>query len=76
MTRLSVGLGAFLDPDKISPILLALLARVDVFTIWETVLIAIGLQVIGKVPKAQSYMAGALVWLIGALPAAIGALRG
>ena len=76
MTRLSVGLGAFLDPDKISPVLLALLARVDVFTIWETVLIAIGLQVIGKVPKAQSYMAGVLVWLIGALPGVLPALRG
>lgn len=76
MTRLSVGVGAFLDPDKTSPLVLALLTRVDLFTIWETVLIAIGLQVIGKVPKAQSYIAAALVWLIGALPGVLGALRG
>jgi hypothetical protein len=75
MTRLSVGLGAFLDPDKTSPVLLALLARVDVFTIWETVLLAIGLQVTGKVSKTNSYIAAALVWLLGALPGVLGALR-
>jgi hypothetical protein len=75
MTRLSLGIGALLDPDKTSPLLLGLLARVDVFTIWETILIAIGLHVIGKVPKAQSYMAAVLVWLIGALPPVLAALR-
>jgi hypothetical protein len=76
MTRLSVGLGALLDPDKASPLLLALLVRVDLFTIWVTVLLAIGLHVTGKVPKAQAYAAAAIVWLIGALPGVIGAMRG
>lgn len=76
MTRLTVGLGALLDPDKASPVLLALLARVDVFTIWVTVLLAIGLHVTGKVPKAQAYAAAAIVWLIGALPGVLPALRG
>jgi len=75
MTRLSVGLGALLDPDKASPLLLALLVRVDVFTIWVTVLLAIGLQVTGKIPKAQAYAAAAIVWLIGALPGVIGAMQ-
>jgi hypothetical protein len=73
--RLTVGLGALLDPDKSSPVLLALLTRVDVFTIWQTVLLAIGLQVTGKVSKTSSYIAAALVWLIGALPTVLGALR-
>lgn len=76
MTRLTVGLGALLDPDKASPVLLALLTRVDVFTIWVTVLLAIGLHVTGKVPKAQAYAAAAIVWLIGALPGVLPALRG
>jgi hypothetical protein len=76
MTRLSLGLGAFLDPDKTSPLLLALLARVDVFTIWETVLLGIGLSITGKISKSQAYLAAAIVWLIGALPAVLGALRG
>jgi hypothetical protein len=75
MARLSVGLGALLDPDKTSPVLLALLARVDVFTLWETALLAIGLQVTGKVSKTNSYIAAAIVWLIGALPGVLGALR-
>lgn len=75
MTRLTVGFGALLDPDKASPVLLALLTRVDVFTIWVTVLLAIGLHVTGKVPKAQAYMAAAIVWLIGALPGVLSALR-
>ena len=73
--ELTVGLGALLDPDKTSPVLLALLTRVDVFTIWQTVLLAIGLQVTGKVSKTNSYIAAALVWLIGALPTVLGALR-
>jgi hypothetical protein len=75
MTRLSVGLGQFLDPDTTSPILIALLARVDVFTLWGTALLAIGLQVTGKVSKTNSYIAAAIVWLIGALPGVLGALR-
>jgi len=74
-TRLSVGLGALLDPDKTSPVLLALVARIDVFTIWETILLAIGLQITVKVSKTNSYIAAALVWLIGAIPAVLGALR-
>jgi hypothetical protein len=73
--RITLGLGALLDPDKSSPVLLALLTRVDVFTIWQTILLAIGLQVTGKVSKSNSYIAAALVWLIGALPTVLGALR-
>lgn len=75
MTRLSVGLGALFDPDKASPVLMALLVRVDVFTIWTTVLLAIGLHITGKVPKAQAYLAAVVVWFIGALPGVLGALR-
>jgi len=75
MSRVTVGLGAFLDPDKTSPVLMALLVRVDVFTLWETVLLAIGLQITGKVSKSDSYLAAAIVWCIGALPGVLGALR-
>jgi hypothetical protein len=75
MSRVTVGLGALLDPDKTSPVLLALLVRVDVFTLWGTALLAIGLQVTGKVSKPNSYLAAALVWCVGALPGVLGALR-
>ena len=71
-----MGIGAFLDPDKTSPVLLALLVRVDVFTIWETVLLGIGLSITGKIPKSQALHGGGIVWFIGALPGVLPALRG
>jgi hypothetical protein len=73
----SVGLNLarFMDPDKTSPALIALGSRVDVFTIWVTVLLAIGIHVVGKIPKRQAYIAAVIVWVIGALPAVLGALR-
>jgi hypothetical protein len=69
-----LGPGRFLDPDTASPLLMALLMRVDVFYVWSTVLIAIGLQVIGKVPAAQAYLVAIAVWFVGALPAVVGAV--
>jgi hypothetical protein len=73
--RLSLGVGRFLDPDAASPVLLALVGRLDVFTIWVTVLLAIGLSVTGRIPRVRAAIAAALVWLLGALPALLGALR-
>jgi len=74
----SVGISParFMDPDQASPVLLALLSRVDPFVIWITVLLAIGLHVVGKIPKQQAYIAAAITWIVGALPAVFGALRG
>jgi hypothetical protein len=73
--RVSLGLGRFLDPNTASPMLLALLGRVDVFTIWVTVLLAIGLAVTGKIPRSKAALAAVIVWVVGALPAVIGAAR-
>jgi hypothetical protein len=73
--RLSLGLGRFLDPDTASPVLLALLGRVDVFTIWVTVLLVIGLAVTGRIPRRRAAIAGVFLWVIGALPGLLGALR-
>ena len=73
--KLSFGLGRFLDPDTASPVLLALLGRVDLFTIWVTVLLAIGLAVTGGIPRSRAAIAAALVWVFGALPSLMGALR-
>jgi hypothetical protein len=65
--RVSLGVGRFLDPDATSPKLLALVGRLDVFTIWVTVLLAIGLAVTGKIPRARAAVAGAVVWCLGAV---------
>jgi hypothetical protein len=74
----SVGfnLARFMDPDHTSAVMIALASRVDLFTIWVTVLLAIGLHVVGKIPKQQAAIAAAIVWVVGALPAVFGALRG
>lgn len=74
--RLSFGVGRFLDPDTTAPALLALVGRLDVFTIWVTVLLAIGLAVTGRIPRAQAAIAAAIVWLVGGLATIIPALRG
>jgi hypothetical protein len=73
--RLTLGLGRFLDPDTASPVLIGLLGRVDVFTIWVTVLLAIGLSVTGRIPLAKAAAAAAVVWLVGALPGVYGGVK-
>jgi hypothetical protein len=73
--RLSFGPGRFLDPDTASPILLAIIGRMDVFTIWITVLLAIGLSVTGKIPRLHAAVAAAIVWVAGGIPLVLQALR-
>jgi len=72
---LTLGLGRFFNPDTASPILLGLVGRIDVFTIWITVLIAIGFAVTGKISRGKAAIAAAIVWLVGALPTLASALR-
>lgn len=73
----SVGLNParFMDPDHASAVAIALASRFDLFTIWVTVLLAIGIYVVGKVSKQQAAIAATVTWVIGSLPAVFGALR-
>lgn len=71
----SLSLARFMDPVATAPVLLALASRVDVFTIWVTVLLAIGLHVVGRIPKQSAAIVAAITWLAGGLPVIIGALR-
>jgi hypothetical protein len=73
--RLSLGAGRFFDPDTASPVLLAAVGRIDLFTIWVTILIAIGLSVTGKIPRGKAYLAAAVIWIVGGLYGLVGALR-
>ncbi|MCM3879936.1 MAG: YIP1 family protein [Vicinamibacterales bacterium] len=73
--RLSLGPGRFIDPDTASPILLAIVGRMDLFTIWITILLAIGLSVTGGIPRGRSAIAAALIWAIGAIPLIVQAIR-
>jgi hypothetical protein len=74
--RLTLGIGRFFDPDTTSPLLLGLIGRIDVFTIWVTVLLAIGLSVTGGISRSRAFLAAPLIWAIGALPLVVQAMRG
>lgn len=65
--ELTLGAGRFLDPEM-SPGLLGLAGRMDVFTLWVTVLLAIGIGVVAKLPKDKVVAAGVMMWMFGALP--------
>ena len=73
--RVALSPARFLDPDTASPVVIALLGRIDVFTIWVTILLAIGLSVVARIPRSRAAVAAGVVWVLGALPAIFGALR-
>lgn len=75
LTQLSFSPARFVDPATTSPVVLQLLNRLDLFTIWVTVLLAIGLYVTGRVTKQKAVIGGVLFWLVGTIPALLGALR-
>lgn len=74
MYSASLGLGRFVDPVA-SPVLATVLGRVDLFVIWVTVLLGVGLHVAGKVPKGQAAAAAVIMWLLGTLLPVLGAMR-
>ncbi|HEX9563280.1 MAG TPA: YIP1 family protein [Gemmatimonadaceae bacterium] len=74
MYRLSAGPARVLDPDTTAPLVLALAGRFDLFIIWSTALMAIGLSVIARIPRGSAWVAAALVWLLGAVPTVFSAV--
>lgn len=72
---LQIGPARFLNPDTTSPVVMSMLGRVDLFTLWVTVLLAIGVYAVGKVSKARAGVAGVLFWAVGALFTLLQALR-
>jgi hypothetical protein len=71
----SLGVGRFLDADTANPLLLAIVGRVDVFTLWVTALFVIGIAVVGRISYGRAVAVGVVMWLIGALPGVWGAFR-
>ena len=58
-----------------SPLLLAVVGRIDLFTIWVTVLLVIGLSVTGGISRARAFMAAPIIWAAGAIPLILQAAR-
>ncbi len=71
---ISVGPARFFDPDSASALMMSLFVRLDLFTLWVTFLLAVGLRVVGKIPMSKALLAAAIVWILGALPGVIGAV--
>lgn len=72
---ISVGPARFADAST-SPGMLGLLNRLDLFILWETVLLAIGLKVTGKIPTEKAVIAGIVIWILGSLPLLFQLMRG
>jgi hypothetical protein len=66
---ISLSPARFMDPDASNPVLYQLAGRLDLITIWVTILLAIGLYVTGKVSKERAVVFGILIWIVGSLPA-------
>jgi Yip1 domain len=68
-SQLSVSLSParFMDPDTPNQLLYQFAGRLDLITIWVTVLLAIGLYVTGKVSKGSAATFGVLIWFVGGL---------
>lgn len=71
----TLGIGRFLDPDKTAPALLGLLGRIDLFTLWVTVLVFLGVRTMTKAGSGQAAAAAVFVWFWGAIPVLFQALR-
>ena len=74
--QIQLGPARFLDPAVAPAWQMGLLGRVDLITLWVTVLLAIGLVYAGKVPKGKMVLAGVVMWVVGSLPAIYQAFKG
>jgi Yip1 domain len=62
-------------PSGTSNTVIALLSRFSIGTIWATILIAIGLHIVGRMAKGRAYTAAIVLWLIGTGLAVFSAMR-
>ncbi len=76
MRAISLNLARLVDPATTSPVVVALLSRVDLFVIWSLVLMAIGLAVTGKIPRARAAVAAVVVWVLASVFTLWGAMSG
>lgn len=66
LLQLQIGPARFLADT--SALVVALGLRFGLFVLWSTVLIAIGLRIMGKISTGKAVAATAIVWLLGAIP--------
>jgi len=64
---LALGPTRFIARGAVSPVVYALLFRLDIFTIWATVLLGIGIYATGKVSKGSAAAMAIIIWLLGSV---------
>ncbi len=70
----ALGAARFVDPVSTSPALMALLANVDVFNIWQLFIIAIGISVVGRVERSAGFVGALVAWGLGVAMSVVPAL--
>jgi len=60
----------------VSLVMIGLASRFDLIVIWSTLLLAIGLKVIAKLPLSKALIAAGLVWLVATLPSLASGMGG
>jgi len=63
----SLSPARFMDPTTANPVLFQMAGRFDITILWETVLLAIGIYVTGKISKAAATWFGVTIFLVGSL---------
>jgi hypothetical protein len=64
------------ETGEVSPVLLAVLGRIDIFAIWSVVLIAVGMIATTRISRGKGILAAVIYWLLGVGWAAAGAAIG
>lgn len=66
LASMSAGPAQLVD-GVASPVLAAALMRLDVFLLWGTLVLGIGIAVVGKIPRGRGLAAAAIVWFIASV---------
>jgi hypothetical protein len=64
---ISLSPARFLDPDASNQLLFQFLGRLDLITIWVTILLAVGVYCTTKISKEKAVVFGLLIWIAGSL---------
>jgi hypothetical protein len=70
---ISIGPSRFMHDA--SAVVRALVGHIDLFTIWMAFLIYLGVKVIGHTSKQTAATVAVIMWIIGVLPALLGAMK-
>ncbi len=76
----AVGFRSYVPPARGAQVLSALLARVDVYTVWNLALLVLGVTALARLSRAKATIGTLVIWvlfaLLGLLPALIGLNQG